>query len=310
MTSFLNRLDVKDFRLIHAIHQTGQLALSARDLSMTQPAASRMLAAIEKKIGEPVFVRHPKGMTPTAVGEILAQRSAIVLRNLEATEQEVLAISRGLAGAVHIGAVTGAVVAYVVPGIKKLKETTQGSEVHVDVGPSSMLIEGLLKGDYDFVLSRLPSGTETNHFSIQPARVEVLQALLRSNHPLAEKAELRLEDLQTYELVIQAPHTPMRQAIDDAFVARGIPRPAEIINTASLLVLISYLSSTDAIAPVTSEVATQLSGSSEHWTARPFDDPVVIRPYYLISRRHEPMNPLANRLHDIVAGLISDDRDS
>ena len=42
----INRLQIKDFRLILVIKQTGQLALAAELLSMTQPAASRMLAGI------------------------------------------------------------------------------------------------------------------------------------------------------------------------------------------------------------------------------------------------------------------------
>ncbi|MBO6718891.1 MAG: LysR family transcriptional regulator [Rhizobiaceae bacterium] len=305
MVRLLNRLDIKDYRLIHSISQTGQLALSAQALSMTQPAASRMLASIESRIGERLFRRHPKGMTPTAVGEVLAQRSAAILRNLDATEREVIAVSRGQAGTARIGAVTGAVVAFVVPGLQILKETTEGSEVHVDVGPSSMLIEGLLKGYYDFILSRLPTQTDLSLFAIQRARVEVVQFLVRAGHPMAGRGKLNLNDLQSYQLVIQPPLTPMREAVDEAYVARGVPSPPEIIVTTSLLVMISYLRSTDAITPVSREVGLLFAESNEHWTALELEDPIIIRPYYLISRKHEPMNQLAGRLHNIIGGLIN-----
>ena len=53
----INRLQIKDFRLILAIKQTGQLALAAELLSMTQPAASRMLAGIERAVS-PHTLRH------------------------------------------------------------------------------------------------------------------------------------------------------------------------------------------------------------------------------------------------------------
>jgi hypothetical protein len=44
MQNLANRLQLRDFRLVQAIADTGQLALAAERLAMTQPAASRMLA--------------------------------------------------------------------------------------------------------------------------------------------------------------------------------------------------------------------------------------------------------------------------
>ena len=85
MINLANRLQLKDFRLIQAIADTGQLALAAERLSMTQPAASRILAGVERMIGVPLFERHPKGMTPTPIGEILARNAGSLLRGLEQT---------------------------------------------------------------------------------------------------------------------------------------------------------------------------------------------------------------------------------
>ncbi len=305
MVKLSNRLQLKDLMLIHSVHQTGQLALAAQALSMTQPAASRMLAGVERKIGAKIFLRHPKGMTPTAVGEILAQKAAIIVRNLDATEKDVEAVSRGLTGTARIGSVTGGAVTFVVPAIQILKTDTHGSEIHVDVGPSTRLIDGLLKGDFDFVLSRIPVGTDTHPFSIQRAGVEIVQFLARAGHPLTGKGRLKLSDLEGYELVIQAPHTPIREAVEEAFVARGVSQPSEIVNTTSLLVMIAYLTSTDAITPVSREVGTLLSSSGQHWVALELDDPIIIKPYYLISRKHERMNPMAERLHNILLRTIS-----
>lgn len=305
MARLSNRLQLKDLVLIHSIHQTGQLALAAQALSMTQPAASRMLARIERNIGDRIFLRHPKGMVPTPAGEILAQKAAIIIRSLDAAEREVEVVSRGLSGTARIGSVTGGAVTFVVPAIQALKAGTHGSEIHVDIGPSITLIDGLIKGAYDFVLSRIPVGTDTQPLSIQRAEVEVVQFLVRAGHPLAGKGKLKLADLQGFELVIQAPHTPMREAVEEAFVVRGVSQPSEIINTTSLLVMIAYLTSTDAITPVSREVGMLLSSSGQHWVALELDDPIIIKPYYLISRKHERMNPLAERLYNSLLQAIA-----
>lgn len=306
MQKLADRLQLKEFRLIHWIQQTGQLALAAQALSITQPAASRMLAAIEQKVGEQIFMRHPKGMVPTLVGEILARKGVEIMHSLEATEREVHAVGRGLSGTARIGAVTGAAVAFVVPAIQQLKKDTHGSEIHLDVGPSSSLIEGAINGDYDFVLSRIPPGTDARQFNVQRGRVEIVQFLVRSGHPLTEKGKLELCDLEGYELVIQAPHTPMRQAVEEAFVAQGIPLPAEIVNTTSLLVMIAYLDATDAITPISREVGELLAPQiiKRGWVALELEDPIIIKPYYVIYRKGAVMNPLATRLHDLICASI------
>ena len=303
----INRLQIKDFRLILAIQQTGQLAMAAEQLSISQPAASRMLAAIEKTIGSRVFDRHPKGMDTTPVGTILARNAVDILRGLESTEREVNSAGAGLAGAARVGSVTGGAIGFVVPAIQELKKVAKGSDIYLDVAPSDVLIEGLTNGGYDFVLSRLPAGTDTRLFSVRRGRVEVVHFLVRETHPLAERKMLTLEDLEGYEWVIQAPHTPMRRAVEEAFVMNGIPLPDEIVNTTSLLAIIAYVASTDAISPVSREVAELLAprGSRKGLVALEISDPIIINPYHVISFRNRTMSPLAERLLNLVVGKLS-----
>lgn len=306
MPNLGNRLQLRDFRLIRAISETGQLALAAERLALTQPAASRLLSSIEHSVGSRLFARHPKGMTATAVGAVMARNAQTLLNGLDQTVREMQAVGTGRAGSVRVGAVTGGAVAFVVPAIHRLKRDAAGADLHVDVAPSDALIAGLLRNDFDFVLSRVPPGTDARQFAIRRGRVEVIRFLMRAGHPLATGGRLGLADLAGFEWVIQAPHTPMRQAVEEAFVSRGIPLPAEIVNTTSLLVMIAYLTSSDAIAPISREVADLVApaGVGGGMVAVELDEPVIINPYHLITRRNHALSPLAIRLRDLVfAGL-------
>lgn len=306
MDALANRLQLKDFRLIQAISETGQLALAAERLAMTQPAASRMLAGIERVIGTPLFTRHPKGMTATPVGEILTRNATALVNGLDRTLHEVHAAGLGRAGTAHVGAVTGGAVAFVVPAIRQLKQAAAGADIHVDVASSDVLMDGLVRGDYDFVLSRIPAGTDARQFTIRRGRVEIISFLVRRGHPLTALDRPTLGDLEGHEWVIQARHTPMRQAVEEAFIARNLPLPDEIVNTTSLLVMLAYLASTDAVAPVSREVAGLLGprGIASSVVVLEMDDPIIIGPYHLISRRNHLLSPLAVRLRELVfAGL-------
>jgi DNA-binding transcriptional LysR family regulator len=307
MPSITRRLQLRDFRLILAIYETGQLALAAEQLSMTQPAASRLLAEIERSLGSAVFRRHPKGMTATAVGEIVARNARNLLNGVDQTVRDVEAVVSGRGGVARVGAVTGGAVAFIVPAIQQLKTLAAGSDIHVDVAPSDELIPGLLRGDYDFILARVPSGQDARELSILPGRVEIIRFMVHGSHPLAGRARLRLADLAGYEWVIQALSTPMRQTVEEAFTGRAIPLPSEIVNTTSLVVMIAYLLSTQAIAPISREVADLLgpNGLAGNLVQLDLVDPIIVSPYYLIARKDQVISPLATRLHELVLAALS-----
>ncbi len=308
MRELLNRLQIRHFRLIQAITETGQLSIAAERLSITQPAASRTLRETELLIGMPLFERHPKGMLPTPIGTVLARHATGLLHSLEETAREVRAFGAGRTGTARVGSVTGGAVAFVVPAIQALKKGIVGADIHVDIAPSDALMAGLSNGDYDFVLSRVPPGFDARHFEILRGRIEDIEFLVRPGHPLVDKTGLTLADLAGYDWVIQAPGTPLRQAVEEAFLTRGITFPTEIVNSTSLLVTIAYLWSSDAIAPVSLEVAELLGTSDTGGRLRAFKvrESIIVSPYHLIQRKNQVISPLAQRLRDLVLKALSE----
>ena len=75
-------LKFSQLRLIAAIDRHRQIVNAARSLGISQPAASRTLAEIEALLGAPLFDRHPRGMTPTPIGEIVSRRAQAMLTAL------------------------------------------------------------------------------------------------------------------------------------------------------------------------------------------------------------------------------------
>jgi len=311
MNSTSRNLQLKDFRLIRAIHETGQLGMAAEHMAMSQPAASRMLASIERIVGGPVFLRHPKGMTPTPVGETLIRNGHNLLNGLDQTLREISSVSEGLAGTARVGSVTDGSVAFVVPAIQELKKTATGADIHVDVAPSDVLVEGLFRGEYDFVLSRIPPQYDKRQLEVRQARHEDICFMTRMGHPLSGQAAAPLDQLAAYEWVIQAPHTPLRQAVEAVFVSAGVELPDDIVNTTSMLVMVAYLASSDAIAPLPSQVAhlfvaNVLAGGLT--TVQP-QEKIRVSPYFLISRRNVMISAVATRLRELVFAAMSQPAD-
>ncbi|MGQ7846222.1 LysR family transcriptional regulator [Granulosicoccus sp. 3-233] len=301
MRHLTQRLQWRHLRLLSAIDESGQLSMAAERLAITQPAASRMLAEIEGMVEQPLFVRKPKGMVPTPIGQVLIRHAVSLLRGLTATANEVNAFAAGKTGSVRVGSVTGAAVAYVVPSVQKLRADTQGADITIAVAPSEELIQGLHNGDYDFVLARVPPPHDRRQFEFMQGRAETVEFLARCDHPLLSLRKPTLKDFRGYAWVIQGVGTPMRDAVERAYIEHSIPLPDEIINTTSLLVMIASLQSSDALSPISSEVAELLAGTTTgDMTTLRFPAPITIQPYHLIQKKQQTLSPLAVRLRDLV----------
>ena len=297
-----SRLLPKHFSLIQAIAELGQLSLAADRLAISQPAASRMLSEIERFADTPVFVRNPKGMEPTAVGRALARRARNLLEEIREASREVDAIKRGLSGSVRVGAVTGGAVGYLVPAIQALKAEAAGADIHIDVASSGALINDLVAGQVDFILGRIPAGIDARHFDILNARIEVVDLLVHQSHPLANASNLSFADLVHFSWVMQAPGAPVRQAVESIFIEAGAPIPSNIVNTTSLLVMIAMLASSNAIAPMSSEVSDLLcrQTTGAGLTCLNIDRPIIVDPYHLITVKEKRLTPMAGRLRDLL----------
>lgn len=86
---------VEDLRLVEALVRHGSLGAAGRELRISQPAASNRLAALERRIGEPLFDRDTTGARPTPAGRALAAEAAHVLGHLEAIFDRTRAAARG-----------------------------------------------------------------------------------------------------------------------------------------------------------------------------------------------------------------------
>lgn len=295
------RLQPKHFSLIRAVAELGQLSLAAQALSITQPAASRMLGDIERLVDAPIFVRTPKGMEATAVGLALARRARTLLEEMDEAIREVDAIKRGLTGTVRAGAVTGGAVGFIVPAIQALKVEAASADIHVDVASSDALIGDLLSGQLDFALGRIPAGIDARQFDILDARVEEVNLLVHESHPLADANDLSPADIVHFAWVMQAPGAPVRQAVEAVFIESGVQIPSNIVNTTSLLVMIAMLASSNAIAPMSQEVSDLLCGGTGTGLCKlDIRVPIVVAPYHLITVKRKQMTPVAARLRDLV----------
>jgi DNA-binding transcriptional LysR family regulator len=69
-------MDLVLLRTFVAVHRAGSFTRAAALLGLSQPAVTSQIRTLERQLGRPLFLRRARGVTPTAVGDELAQRAA------------------------------------------------------------------------------------------------------------------------------------------------------------------------------------------------------------------------------------------
>ncbi|WP_347268721.1 LysR family transcriptional regulator [Paracoccus sp. (in: a-proteobacteria)] len=295
-------------RLLQAIAEHRQLQLAADACAMTQPAASRMLAETERLMGAKLFLRHPRGMVPTEIGQAVLRRIRVILREMRGIAAEVSAMQDGLAGSAHVGAVTGPAVGFLVSAVREIKQLAPEADITVDVLPSRELLARLAAGEMDFVLGRILPEFESREFTVLPMRDERVALLVREHHPLNRAASVTLTELHDHEWIMQQRGAPIREATRAAFAALGLNEPRNVVNSPSLLFTIAYLAQGNAVAPLSQEVAQLLTQPpvSAGFAALPVRHDIRVAPYYLLNLRRRPLSPLARKLRERVIAHAQD----
>ena len=291
----LSRLSLRQLRLVAAVIEHGQLSLAADELGITQPAASRTLADMERLLGVTLFERRTRGMVPTEVGEAFALRAGNVLRELGAGIEEVAHLVEGLSGSVSVGAVTGAAVGHVMPVVRDFRARAPGVEIEIQTGMSGELVRGLLAHRFDLVMSRLPDAFDVRLFDVVPAAAEEVVLMCRSGHPVLDGGPVPMGGLADLDWVMQARGAPIRVTVEAALRAAAAPPPRQVLVSQSLLVTLAALRGSDMVTPVSAETAELvIDGIGASGVDRiPLDAPLTVPPYSIVTLRDRSLGPAA-----------------
>ena len=92
------------FQSLHAVLQAGSLSAAAKARGLTQPTLGRHIEALEQKLGAPLFLRSPRGLTPTDLARQLESHLAEMHAAAAAALRDASSSAEQLKGAIRITA--------------------------------------------------------------------------------------------------------------------------------------------------------------------------------------------------------------
>jgi DNA-binding transcriptional LysR family regulator len=190
-------LDVRRLRVLREVAAQGSFSAAAEALSYTQSAVSQQIAALEREAGSQLVERSARGVTLTDAGRALVCHADAILARLADAEAELHAIAGLRGGRLRLAAFPSACSTLMPLAVARFRERHPGVELSLcpaDPDDGLALLRG---GSCDIALS-----IETTFGSRHEADLDVVELLddpmyimLPRDHPMAERARIRLTDL-------------------------------------------------------------------------------------------------------------------
>lgn len=284
------RLKTRQLLLLVAMDEEGGILRAAQALSMTQPAASKMLKDLEDAVGAPLFERLPRGMRPTWYGETMIRHARMALASLSQAHEEVEALKAGRFGQVSIGAITAPGMTLLPEAVRRVKACHPTLRVAVQIETSDVLMERLAQGRLDMVVGRLFEQHDKSMLRYEALVDEPVCAVARSGHRLQAVAGLTLRDIAGESWIVPPAGSVLRHRFELMFQEEGLPAPTNLIESAALLFITRLLEQGDELAVLAAEVGRYYAA---HGLMRPLpiELPCTMDAFGLVTRTDRLLSP-------------------
>src|SRR5258708_5611701 len=149
------RLALRDLHVFFTVVQRGSMARAARQLNVTQPAVSKVIADLEHTLGVRILDRRPQGVEPTAYGRALLKRGTVVFDELRQTVRDIDFLADPTVGEVQIGCLGTLTAVLLQPVILRFHQQYPRVVVRVEDSTPTLELAALRERLVDFVVRRL-----------------------------------------------------------------------------------------------------------------------------------------------------------
>lgn len=145
-------MELRTLKYFLAVAQEGNITNAAKRLHVTQPTLSRQLADLERELGRQLYTRNHGGVELTAHGAMLYSYAESIVDLAEKAELDIKLPAKTVSGSVHIAAGETKAMSLLARAMMHVREQYPEIDFQMYSGTTADLIDGLVRGQYDFLL--------------------------------------------------------------------------------------------------------------------------------------------------------------
>lgn len=205
-------------------------------------------------LGAVLFERSTRGTDPTAAGLSLIRFAKSVLADYERTRDEIASVESGSAGRTRVGSMFVSLPVLLAQAVTLFKHRAPEATVLVEEGDLTRLLPKLRLGEIDLFVGRLEPGYAAPDLVTEKLFNEPMVAVVSPEHPLARKPLPTWADIAKTPCVLPPPWASLRVKLEQQFFKHKLNPPSDVIETASFLVISTFVQQRMAVAFVARSV--------------------------------------------------------
>jgi molybdate transport repressor ModE-like protein len=245
-----DRLRLRHLRLLGLVDRRGSLGLAARELGISQPAATLLLRELEAVFGARLVDRDRRGGRLTVAGRHALDRLTIALSSVERAIEA--ARTASIEPLLRLGCVQVAGVSALPAALARLEKAGALGRIRIQEGRARDLLAALSAARIDCVIGwvdeSLADVLPAGQLDIQPLRYGRMQVVAAATHPFARSRAVSVAHLARASWIVPPPESRTHAAFLRLFLRNGVPAPPVTIECAALHTMLHLVSATRLLA--------------------------------------------------------------
>lgn len=214
-------MDIAALQAFLAVAESGSFSRAAERIYLTQPAISKRIAGLERRLGAQLFDRIGRRVQLTEAGRALFDRSRAILNELEDAKRSLANLSGEIRGALSL-ATSHHIGLHRIPlTLKRFRARYPQVRLDLRFMDSEQACHAVVRGEIELAVVTLPPAPIAQ---LRCERVwnDPLDVVVAPNHPLAAQTRTPLRSLLEHPAILPGPGTYTREIILKALgAARG-----------------------------------------------------------------------------------------
>jgi DNA-binding transcriptional LysR family regulator len=256
------KIDERHLAVLAAVVEAGGVSEGAAHLGTSQPAISRTLSMLEKRIGEKLFLPGRRPLQPTALGRQLATHGKSILAAQRKASDTIASFRTGTSGRMRIAGAPFFMDAIISGIIASFQVLEPGIHFEQSYGHYNELLQSLRAGEIDLAVTPSGSLENDNDLVFEPLVQARNVIACAKGHPLLSRRKLQRGDFLAFPWVAPLPNSPLKLDLINILMMLDVDELAIRYAGGSLHAVINYIASSQALAIMPQGVIHSLGAAS------------------------------------------------
>ncbi len=190
------------YRVFYHVARNLSFSDASKELFISQSAVSQSIKTLEKKIGQPLFIRSTKRVQLTPAGQVLYKHVEPAMTLISRGEAQLMDTQTVSMGQLHIGASDTICRYFLVPYLQEFHKKFPNVPIKVTNATSLNCVELLEQGRVDLIVTNFPNA-RLNTSYMQKTLCNFQDVfLVNPDYFKIKKEVLSLEELQKYPILM------------------------------------------------------------------------------------------------------------